>query len=207
MTVPAPRPTASAAAVTMSLGAWCSGEAPGFGVAHFERKAIAILAGRRAEARALKPDAEGWRKVLDRQTLTGLHESAHLVAAYKVGLVPYEARLMPGERRDGIACYGTTPVRPPQHESTEHDLAPDRHKLVRDYCPALALAWYGELTWQSIRACIRKLTAQTDELVAAHLLLIWNVANALLRRGRLDQKEIADLLNPPPRPGESRGTP
>jgi hypothetical protein len=84
-------------------------------------------------------------------------------------------------------------VRPPR-ETTEYDLSPDRHKLVRDYCPALALAWYGAFTWRTVRACIGKLTAQADELVAANWLLIWAAANALLLRGVLTQDEISRLL-------------
>lgn len=185
-----------AAAVTMSPAA--STPEPGAGVAYFESRAVAILAGRRAEVLALKPDAAGWRKVLAREEIVALHEAAHLVAARELGFVPYECRLAPGERYDGIACYGTTPERPP-HLGPPEDLQTDTHRLVRDYCPALALARYGKITWRTVRACIRRLTVQTDELLAASWLLVWHIANALLREKTLNQVRIAELLNPHPR--------
>lgn len=178
-------------------GAGCRDPAPGHtddGLTYYVNQAVICLAGRRAEKRGLQGSEPGWQRVLDREQRIALHEAGHALVALKLGQFVYEAAIItePGINA-GYIKHGATPQRPPEKPLRKET---DERSLVRRFAPAVALAWYGSIGFRCIRACIRMLTAQTDEMLAADWPLVWHVANALLQERTLSQERIAMLLAP-----------
>ncbi|HWB96393.1 MAG TPA: hypothetical protein VG672_06815 [Bryobacteraceae bacterium] len=164
-------------------------------ISECEREIRIYLAGplaerkKRAEMAAARTDAAGWSRHYDPMTPVAVHESGHLLVCALMGQPFQRVSIRPLPNSGGRLMRGDQPVAP------DADAVPgssDR-KLIVGRLHWLWLA-YDSPDWKGMRAILRRLRGETDELLTRHWHYVEAVANRLLVRLELDGVEAAGLL-------------
>ena len=149
------------------------------------------LAGRAAEARARRPDRDGFRRLMDITERVAIHEAAHLVVAVAVGQCQNGAAI---EKFDngcrGLAQHyqATAPEGVADHPTFE-----TFDELERDFQKATAIAklavGHGWLRY------LRELWLRTDGILAQHWLAVKMLAMELHRTETVRRDRAQELLD------------
>lgn len=152
------------------------------------------LAGRIAERMALQPDDQGWRRMRSPEQATCFHEAGHITVGVAVGWHPYELNLDPeslkvetGAPVLAYASIGRSPD-PPKRQGSYGVMNSDRRTSAQ-FCLLMSGSWKGALKQ------LRTLKAATRDLVEQNWSTIRHLAYELERSRRLDQNQIAELID------------
>lgn len=159
-----------------------------------EENVIISLAGRIAEHRALRPNAQGWRPLLSREQLTCFHESGHAAVAHALGWHSYEVTIdvdptLKAENGGTILGYASIGVKPQQAANAKitGTINTDCRKAAT-FCLLMGGNWKGALRHvHAFRAAARDLVERNW---AGITFLAWE----LEFRRRIGQERIASVL-------------
>jgi len=149
------------------------------------------LAGRAAEARARRPDRDGFRRLMDATERVAIHEAAHLVVAVAVGQCQNGAaieRFENGCRGVAQHCEATPPEGVADHPTFERfdDLERDFQKATAIAKLAVGRGWLRYL---------RELWLRTDGILAQHWLAVKMLAMELHRTETVRRDRAQELLD------------
>ena len=164
-------------------------------MARSERSIKISLGGPLAERRmraamaSARPDGGGWCRHYDPQTPTACHEAGHLIVCAALGEPFVWVSIRPLPNSGGRLVRGNDPVAP------DHDAPPgtsDRIQIVN----RMRLLWLGlgSPGWREMLAVIRRLRAETNQLLDRYWLYVETVTNRLLVRLQMDRAEVETLL-------------
>jgi hypothetical protein len=164
-------------------------------IANSEREIRICLAGPLAERRkrremaAAKTDAEGWSRLYDPMTPVAIHESGHLVVCALMAQPFQRVSIRPLPNSGGRLMRGDTPVAP----DTDVVAGSSDRKIIVGRLHWLWLA-YDSPNWKGMLAILRRLRAETDDLLDRHWHYVETVANRLVVRLEMDCVEAGELL-------------
>lgn len=151
-----------------------------------------LLAGRCAEARARRPDCDGWRRRIDLWERIANHEVGHLLLAAALRRHQNGAVIeMVGDRCRGVAQYLECPPPDgvPDCPTFErfNELQPDFRKAT-DYAK-LAVGLHGWLKY------LRELWLRTDAILAEHWLCLRMLSLELQRKGVVRRDRAQEIID------------
>ena len=169
---------------------------------YFERMCIRALAGIEAVALLCDllrsgQDYRCWKVWC--HGATAWHEAGHVTADHLLGLYPWRASIV--ENRSvkvgtgimiGFASAGSEPE-PPADFALPTELQTDRRTIAK-CCWALSLI-EPRPGWQTARQIMRRLRAETRELLQQNWPLVVRVAEALSEHETLDHRQLAAILS------------
>jgi hypothetical protein len=150
------------------------------------------LAGRCAEARARRPDRDGWRRHMDQRERIANHEVGHFLLAVATGRHQNGAAIEMVENGcRGVAqhCESALPDSTPDCPTFErfNELQPDFRKAT-DYAK-LAVGLHGWLKY------LRELWLRTDAILAKHWLCVKMLSLELQRTGVVRRDRAQQIID------------
>jgi len=149
------------------------------------------LAGRAAEARARRPDRDGFRRLMDSAERVAIHEAAHLVVAVAVGRHQNGAAIE--KLDDGCRGLAQHYQATPPEGAADHPTFERFDELERDFRKATALAklavGHGWLRY------LRELWLRTDAILERHWLAVKMLAIELGTTGTVRRDRAQELLD------------
>ncbi len=171
---------------------------------HFERMCIRAMAGIETVALLCQllrsgQDYAFWKVWC--QGSTPWHEAGHVAADHLFGLHPWRASIVPNPSIKvgtgtlaGFASAGSEPE-PPADFALPAELTSDR-RTIAQCCWALSLI-EPRPGWQTARQIMRRLRAETRDLLQQNWPLVVRVAEALSEHETLDHVQLAAILTRP----------
>lgn len=150
------------------------------------------LAGRAAEARARRPDRDGWRRPMDERERVAVHEAGHLVLAVAVGRFQNGAAIEAvSDRYRGIAQDFPSAS---SDSAADHPSFANFDKLRPDFRRAtdyarLAVGSRGWLRY------LRSLWLSTDAILADHWLATKVLAMEIRAKGIVRRHRAQQILD------------
>lgn len=148
------------------------------------------LAGRCAEARARRPDRDGWRRRMDDRERVANHEAGHIVGAVGVGRQQNGAVI---EMVDH-GCRGVAQHYQGAPPDLDHPTFDRFDELQRDFVMATAFAKLvvGQRGWLPY---LRTLWLRTDILLGQHWLCVKMLAMELQRSGCVRRDRAQQIID------------
>ena len=155
-----------------------------------DTRIMICLAGRAAEARARRPDHNGWCRRMDERERVSWHEAGHITAAAVSTFQNGAAIEMVGHRYRGIAAHSDVAL----PEGPDHPSFDNFDLLPRDFVKATAYAQLvvGQRGWL---AYLRGLWHRTDALLGENWLCVKMLSLELQRTGCVRRDRAQQIID------------